>query len=696
MAKKRTDYDESSIKVLVGLEAVKLRPAMYIGSNENVDYVLAREAIENSVDEIANGGCDLIEIWFSENDSRLTVRDNGRGIPLGLVEQDDVTNPDGSRMSVIKSIFTILHSGGKFGGENSSYAKTGGLHGVGISVANALSSNMQVTVYRGGHCKTFSTIGSVSAYWDDKKQTYIVDKNYEAPLEKADAEFKDYHGTEISFQIDSDLPSLEGYGKTFNVDLILERVEELSFLAPRCRYVVYREDKEIANYYCDNELEHFNRVLKESTFTSLHEVPIHGNITVGDGDVMLAMAFTDASSRYKLKAFTNNIANTAGGTHVNGLMHGLHETFLDAKLVDPQNEKVELVFELEDIMKGIFGILHIKIDDAAYAGQVKERLVAKSAYELCREAAKKIISQFIEDFPEDAVKVARAAYIRYRTRKSSENISVLSQNIVLNDDAGTKDTLVQSGYVECRSKDASECEIFIVEGDSASGTLKSVRNKMTQAIQMLQGKIPNAAKKGFEVVGKHSELQSIASALGCGWLDICDESLSRFDKIIIATDADPDGMHIRAMLLTFFHYYMRPLLDAGKIYVVEPPLFGATNRIKWPGYTAFGNNLWQVVGKIEEISEQQAIDKYPTEDELNEALSSWHITRFKGLGEMSEEQTAEALVNVETRQLRQVMASDFESDEDFIQAAMGKDVALRKEMIGGVKLRTGIYHAIEL
>ena len=346
-------------------------------------------------------------------------------------------------------------------------------------------------------------------------------------------------------------------------------------------------------------------------------------------------------------------------------------------------------------MRGSFSLVHVGITDATYSSQDKKKLVTESTEQLTYDFAKQLVNEFIENLPEEAVLIAKAAHIRCDNRKRNSKLKDLNGKVTLNTNKNGVDRVAIKGYTECRSRDPKVRELFIVEGDSASGNIKKRRCKDTQALQALRGKIVNAAKKSEEAVLNSNELHSILEAIGAGVSDICDASLSRFDKIIIATDADADGAHIRAELIAFFHIYCRPLLEAGLIYVAQPPLFGATNRVRYKDFTAYGQTLAEVAYNTEEFDADSPADLQAkmSEDDLRDALKrkGYSVTRYKGLGEMSDVQTYETLLNPETRGIVQLVASDFIGDNEVVYNVMGDDVATRREMVGGVPLRSEAY-----
>lgn len=676
-------YGDEEIDVLVGLEAVRRRPAMYMGELIYVADQAFFEAIDNSVDEAQAGHCDLIQIELSEKNTWLTVTDNGRGIPIGMNAK--AKNGDGSPMSSLKAVTSILHAGGKLGGKG--YKVSGGLHGVGISAVNALSKHFQATTTRDGKQRTVYFKDSIAC---DSSFEY-VDENLDGELINAPADAK--RGTQVSFTIDHKLPSLEGNGKHFNEDVIRHRMKELSYLVPNVTFELWKDGALVETFYAETAADHFVEMIAASGFNLLHDGPVHLRRPINEEErtfVDITVGFTDSAQKDSAKAYTNCIFNSAKGTHVAGALDGIYRAFKELTWDEEENY---FDFEPIDIQRGSYMLLHVGITNAAYSGQTKNKLVTKDAEPICSDAAYAMVQDFIENNWEAAVLIARAAHSRCQSRRRSSHLAELENSVHISGKGATKAMIVEN-YVECGSNNPVVREMYIVEGDSAAGNMKKKRCKETQAILPLRGKIINAAKAAHERVMAHSELQTLMTVVGSGIKDICDPERARFHKIILSADADADGFHIRTELLTFFHLYLRPLLDAGYIYVALPPLFGATNYRKYKDYTAYGMNIRDVVLEIEEHSDKaQRMVEELSDMELKQYLikSGWNLTRYKGLGEMSVPQTYETLLNPETRTLVQITADDIESDDDIIRLCMGKASNYRKSLLGGVPTREGLF-----
>jgi DNA gyrase subunit B len=689
MAKKPTaqEYGDDQIDVLLGLDPVRMRPGMYVGTIRDVAYTCGREVYENSGDEASAGHCDKIWVNLSEKMARMTVRDNGRGIPLGVNRK--ATNPDGSQMSTIKSIYTILHSGGKFG--QGGYQVSGGLHGVGASVVNALSMDFTAISRRDGKMRVYQSRGGYTINND----TGEVDEGFDPPL--IDSDQPDVTGTEVTFTVNHKLNTLEGNGKHHDLAQTVHRLRELAFLIPGVSIELSLDGKHYETYFFEDATQHFKEMLATTGFELLHSEPLHKRVENDDSTfVDMTIGFTESTYKDAVQAYTNTIHQPNKGTHVDGMMQGLYDGFVEAELYHEDHPDLILnKFELQDIIKGSFAIVHVGIKNAMYNGQDKKKLVTESAFQLTYDFAKQLVAEFVENHWDEAVKVATAAYVRCENRQRNSKLKDLNGKVTLNTSKNGVDRMLIKGYTECKSRDPKKRELYIVEGDSASGNIKKRRCKDTQAIQALRGKIVNAAKKSEDAVLGSNELHSIIEALGAGVSDICDASIARFNKIIIATDADADGAHIRAELIAFFHIYMRPLLDAGLIWVAQPPLFGATNRTKYPGFTAFGQSLAEVAYNTEEFDAESVAEMQAkfSEEALREELKrkGYSVTRYKGLGEMSEVQTYDTLLNPETRSLVQLTAGDFIGDNDTVYGVMGDNVMTRREMVGGVPLRSAVY-----
>ncbi|TPG60075.1 toprim domain-containing protein [Ewingella americana] len=680
-------YDDKNIQVLSPLDAIRKRPGMYISDTEFVAYKLGCEGYENAFDEVKAGYATKVRVILSEKNGRITIIDNGRGIPIGINSE--------SGMSTLKAIFTIPHSGGKF--EDSAYGGTsGGLHGIGITAANALSRELDVITYRDGKKRHLHTEHSVSCYWDDANQSWVKDPEYDPPaVETGDL---NAHGTEISFIIDHTIPSLEGYGRVFPVETTRHRLQQLAFLnlGAIVEFTYEQGGETVTQEFCYKTWkEYFDAHVRkidsdEEVYTPEYIFIDHMN--EDNTGVQALLCFSSGYAR-NIHAFTNTILNQSGGRHVIGLERAIYSAFFNYGFTDDEGNPYK--FEENDLCRGINGILSIYIKDAKYGSQTKERLTTKTAESFVQGIVELDLRKWIFKNQEIANKLCHAAAMRYNTRRNSERNVNLAKAVQINDaPSGSKKPIQASNYVECHSLDATRCELFIVEGDSASGLMKKGRDKNHQAIMLLKGKVLNSARVNEERMLAHKELSLLGTVIGAGLSDLCDPSKSRFQKIIITTDADSDGAHIRTLLQGFFGIYTYPLLEAGYIYVVAPPLYGATQYAKYKDYTAFGNSKLELIKEIEELPDTSSLLDLG-EAEIAERLKGWDITRYKGLGEMSAEQTAHTILNKDTRLLRQLTVSDLDSCMQSVNEMMGKPTWYRKQALGGVPVMTSFEEALQ-
>ncbi|EHM1384034.1 hypothetical protein KFS98_003521 [Salmonella enterica] len=673
MSEKPNNYDDSTIKVLSPLAAIRKRPGMYIGDTEFAAYTLAREGIENGSDEAKAGFADYIRIILSEGNSRITVIDNGRGIPIGMNEE--------SGMSSLKAIFTIPHSGGKF--EEEAYGGTsGGLHGIGITAANAFSRSLDVITRRDGKKRHLHTEYSIPCYRDETGK-WVQDADYDPPAEET-GDFE-AHGTEVTFTIDHTIPGLEGYGRVFPVDMLRDRIKQLAFLTLGCDFEFTYEkgnDVHTETFRYDSWEQYFNEIKKvqadEEIFTP---TPIFIDRMFPDTTGLQTMLSFSGGYAKNYRAFTNTMLNTRGGRHVAGLESGIFEAFNGYGFNDDEGNA--LVFEDIDLCRGINGIISIYIKDAKYSSQTKENLITRTAESFVHNIVVEELRVWISKNIEIARKMCMVAALRYKSRRNSERNQNLSELAKLNEaGAGKAKQMVVSNYTECNSPDATRRELFIVEGDSASGLIKKRRNRDFQAVMKLKGKVLNSARASEDRMLNNKELNTLITVIGAGVSEICEPDRSRFSKIIITTDADSDGAHIRALLQGFFGIYMYKLIEAGFLYVVAPPLYGATSP-KFKGYTAFGNTKLELIKEIEELPDTSSLEDL-SEAEISERLKGWNITRYKGLGEMNDVQTEYTILNKDTRLLRQLTVSDLETCQADVTNMMGTNSWYRRQALGGI------------
>ena len=623
------DYDSDSIKVLKGLEAVKKRPGMYIGDTDDGTglHHMVFEVLDNSIDEGLAGFCNQIDVVIGK-DGSVSVSDNGRGIPVDKHEEG---------ASAAEVIMTVLHAGGKF--DENSYKVSGGLHGVGVSVVNALSSKLVLEIERQGNLYK-------QEYADGFPQTEleVVGKS-----EKT--------GTKVTF-----IPSTKIFSQTnFDVDILTKRIRELSFLNQGIGISVLDERTgKTQNFKSEGGLNEFVKHLtgkKETVGT-----PFYAQANMKGIGVEVAVQWTN-TYRENVQCFTNNIPQGDGGTHLAGFRGGLTRVIKNFIKKEDLMRKKEVEITGEDVREGMVAIISLKMPDPKFSSQTKDKLVSSEA----RPAVEGLLNDYFMDFllankpqaKEILGKVLEAAYAREAARKAKE----MTRRKGLLDIGGLPGKLA-----DCQEKDPSLSELFLVEGDSAGGSAKQGRDRSFQAILPLKGKIINVQKARLDKVLSSNEIGTLITALGTGiGVDEFSVEKLRYHRVIIMTDADVDGSHIRTLLLTFFYNQMYDLLEKGHIYLALPPLF----KIKKGSKTHYA--------KDEE--EKDAILK-ALREESSEGARSPEIQRYKGLGEMNPEQLWETTFDPTNRRLVQITLDDArEMVDDIFETLMGDQVQPRRQFI---------------
>ncbi len=620
-------YDESQIQVLEGLEAVRKRPGMYIGTTSSRGlHHLVWEIVDNSIDEALAGFCDQIDIII-EKDNSITVKDNGRGIPVGIHEK--MGRP------AVEVIMTVLHAGGKFGGGG--YKVSGGLHGVGASVVNALSSFLEVFVHRDGKVH----------YQKYEKGVPVADLEVIGEVESGDT------GTITHF-----LPDREIFSETqeFEFEILATRTRELAFLNRNIKITLEDkrvEDKKVEYHYeggIKSYVEHLNRS-KEV----VHEEPI---FIEGEKDgitVEVALQYNDGFAT-NLFSFANNIHTYEGGTHESGFKTAL------TRVINNYAKKYGIIKDNdtnlsgEDVREGITAIVSIKHPDPQFEGQTKTKLGNSEARTITDSIFDEYFQKFLLENPSTARKVVEKGMMAARARLAAKKARELTRR-----KSALEISSLPGKLADCSSRDPKISEIYVVEGDSAGGSAKQGRDRHFQAILPLRGKIINVEKARLDKILSNNEIRAIITALGTGIGEEFDISKARYHKLVIMTDADVDGAHIRTLLLTFFFRYMRPIIEAGYVYIAQPPLYKVTQGKKIE-YAYNDRQLEEILAQL------------PTQPKPG-------LQRYKGLGEMNPEQLWETTMDPEMRTLLQVSLEDaIEADETF-EILMGDNVEPRRNFI---------------
>ncbi len=627
-AVKKTDYGADAIQVLKGLEAVRKRPGMYIGSTSGRGlHHLVYEVVDNSVDEALAGHCDRIEVTIHPDDS-ITVKDNGRGIPVDMHPTE--------KMPGVELALTVLHAGGKF--DKNSYKVSGGLHGVGVSVVNALSERLEVSVDRNGkrHHMAFvrgDTVKKLSVLGDAKGT-----------------------GTTVRFKPDTTIFTETRY----DYSILENRLRELAFLNKGLTIMLKDEregqQKEEAFFYKGGLVqfvEWLNRNRKP-----LHPKPIMIEMMKDDVDIEIALQY-DAGYQETTLTFVNNINTHEGGTHLTGFKSALTRVINEYAKKSGALKKADFTLTGDDVREGLTCVLSIKVREPQFEGQTKTKLGNSEVEGAVKSVVNEHLSNFLEEHPPVArviiEKAAQAALAREAARKARELVRKKS---------GLEGGVLPGKLADCSLTDPSLCEIYLVEGDSAGGSAKMGRNRSFQAILPLRGKILNVQKARIDKILSNEEIRCIITALGTGVGEEFKLEEARYHKIIIMTDADVDGAHIRTLLLTFFYSQMRQLVDAGYIYIAQPPLYRVSK------------------GK----EEYYAYDE-PERDEYAKRLGGENgranvaISRYKGLGEMNPDQLWKTTMDPETRTILKVNQESETAAVDLFEELMGDEVEPRRKFI---------------
>lgn len=621
------DYGADQIQILEGLEAVRKRPGMYIGTTSSKGlHHLVYEIVDNAVDEALSGYCDVIDVSINKDNS-IRVIDNGRGIPVGINHKTGIP--------AVEVVFTILHAGGKFGGGG--YKVSGGLHGVGASVVNALSQWLEVVIHTEG--KMY-------------KQRYEKGKVM-YPLKEIGS--TDKQGTEITFLPDKDIFEETEY----DYDVLRQRLREMAFLTKGLRIILRdlrAEEEKVREFHYEGGIQEY------VTYLNRHKDPLYGNIIYCEGtknNVFVEVALQHNNSYVDGSySFVNNITTPEGGTHLIGFKNALTKTFNDYARSMKILKENEANLSGEDIREGLTAIISIKIEDPQFEGQTKQKLGNSEARGAVESIVSEQLTYFLEQNPSIAKLICEKSLLAQRARDAARKARDLTRR-----KTALEGMSLPGKLADCSDKDPKNCEIYIVEGDSAGGSAKTARSRATQAILPLRGKILNVEKSRLDRILGNNEIRAMITAFGTGIHEDFDISKLRYHKIIIMTDADVDGAHISTLLLTFLYRFMPELIKQGYVYLAQPPLYKVEK------------------GKIVEYAY--------SDDELNEILTrigrdnNNKIQRYKGLGEMDAEQLWDTTMDPEKRILLKIAIDEEKAAEIDLTftTLMGDKVEPRREFI---------------
>ena len=627
------EYGADQIQILEGLEAVRKRPGMYIGSTSGRGlHHLVYEIVDNSVDEALAGYCDTIQVFINKDNS-ITVIDNGRGIPVGINHK--------SGIPAVEVVFTILHAGGKFGGGG--YKVSGGLHGVGASVVNALSDWLEVEIYQDGKI--------YKQRYEKGHVCYPLKVDGECPADKT--------GTKVSFKPDA---SIFQETTVYEFDVLKQRLREMAFLTKGLKIVLTDLRVEEGEEPVVREFHYEGGIKEFVTYLNKSKTPLYQDILYFEGTkngvyVEVAMQHNDSYTESSY-SFVNNINTPEGGTHLVGFRNALTKTFNDYARNNKLLKESETNLTGDDIREGLTAIVSVKIEDPQFEGQTKQKLGNTEARSAVDNIVSEQLTYFLEQNPTVAKLICEKSILAQRARDAARKARDLTRR-----KTALEGMSLPGKLADCSDKDPANCEIYIVEGDSAGGSAKTARSRATQAILPLRGKILNVEKARLDKIYANAEIKAMITAFGTGIHEDFDISKLRYHKIIIMTDADVDGAHIATLLLTFIYRFMPELIKQGYVYMAQPPLYKLEkNKKVWYAYS---------------------------DDELNAILAEVgrdqnnKIQRYKGLGEMDPEQLWETTMDPEKRiLLRVTMNEEAESEIDLtFTTLMGDKVEPRREFI---------------
>lgn len=638
---KQKQYDSEAIQVLEGLEPVRKRPGMYIGgTGKDGLHHLIKEIADNCVDEAIAGFATEVFITLHE-DGGVSVRDNGRGIPVDKMEK--------TGKSALETVLTVLHAGGKFGGGG--YKVSSGLHGVGSSVVNALSTRLKAEVYKDGYVYTQEYEKGVPLY-DIKKGSKI-----------------DSTGTTITFYPD---PTI--FKETVEIDYewVVDYLRHQSYLTKGLKTSVYdqRTGERFAFYFeggIQSYVKHLNfgkDVVDEDVFYVEKDVE--------DCQVEIAMQYTDAYSE-SIKPFANNVLTPDGGTHLTGFRSALTRVINDYARKNSLLKEKEENLSGEDCREGLTAVILVKLPDPQFEGQTKNKLGNPEIRGYVEQVMTEYLSYYLEEHPAIAKKVVNKAILSARARAAAR---AARENVIRK--GALDSTSLPGKLADCSSKDPSNSELYIVEGDSAGGSAKSGRDSKTQAILPLRGKVLNVERARLDKMFANNEIKSLITAIGVGIGEQLDIERLRYHRIIIMTDADVDGSHISTLLMTFFFRFMKPVIDGGHLYLAKPPLFLVKSGKK-KNYAYSDSERDDLLNMLIEAKKAKGTEVRLGEDISKQAGAE--VSRYKGLGEMDADQLWDTTMNPENRVLIQVKVEDAEKADAIFSKLMGTEVELRKNFI---------------
>lgn len=626
------DYDASQIQVLEGLEAVRMRPGMYIGSTSKEGlHHLVWEIVDNSIDEALAGFASHIQVFIEPDDS-ITVVDDGRGIPVDIQEK--------TGRPAVETVFTVLHAGGKFGGGG--YKVSGGLHGVGSSVVNALSTQLDVHVHKNG-----------KIHYQEYRRGHVV-----ADLEVVGD--TDRTGTTVHFIPD---PKIFTETTTFDFDKLNKRIQELAFLNRGLQISITDKRQgleQTKHYHYEGGIASYVEYINENKDV-IFDTPIYTDGEMDDITVEVAMQYTTGYHE-NVMSFANNIHTHEGGTHEQGFRTSLTRVINDYARKNKLLKDNEDNLTGEDVREGLTAVISVKHPNPQFEGQTKTKLGNSEVVKITNRLFSEAFSDFLMENPQIAERIVEKGILAAKARVAAKRAREVTRK-----KSGLEISNLPGKLADCSSNNPAETELFIVEGDSAGGSAKSGRNREFQAILPIRGKILNVEKASMDKILANEEIRSLFTAMGTGFGAEFDVSKARYQKLVLMTDADVDGAHIRTLLLTLIYRYMKPILEAGYVYIAQPPIYGVK----------VGSEIKEYIqpGADQEIKLQEALARY------SEGRTKPTIQRYKGLGEMDDHQLWETTMDPEHRLMARVSVDDAAEADKIFDMLMGDRVEPRREFI---------------